>query len=171
MSDHVSPVGYYSMARGNLIGASHIYRALPTEQERNINPCIQFLLGFTVEGYFKALLAHKNYKLHQLIAIGHNLKKAMQKAGDEGIALPGYPKLKFVVDNLALGHLKHHYRYLPSNPDGSDKEFTMVYPSLAFEALAPLDEIVFKEIQAEINADESRLGLPTTTNWPGAPML
>lgn len=155
------------MARGNLLGAGHIFRALPA-QERDINPCIQFLLAFAVEGYFKALLAQKNYTEKQLREIGHDLKAAMYEVEDYGIVLPERSKLEFVVENFAEGHLKLHYRYLGQTNTGG---VTMVYPRTAFAALVPLDETVFGVVQADINEEELQLGLPITSAWQGVPPL
>lgn len=163
-------VGLYSAARGYLLGAGHIFRALPVA-ERNINPCIQFLLGFAVECFLKAYLAYTGYAEKQLRAIGHDLVLAMQTAETEGLVLPDQSQVRFVVDCLAPGHLRQHYRYLLHNPDGSIRPLTMVYPRTAFEALCPLDETMFRLIQADINGEEKRLGLPVTIAWPGIPPL
>ncbi len=163
----VSSIGFYSMARGNLLGAGHIFRALPP-QERDINPCIQFLLAFAVEGYFKALLAKKNYTEKQLRGIGHDLRAAMQEVEDCGLVLPEPTKVSFVVDNFAGGHLNRDYRYLgETNANG----VTMVYPRTAFAALVPLDEAVFGVVQADINEEELQLGLRITLAWQGVPPL
>lgn len=167
MPTAVSSIGFYSMARGNLLGARHIFRALPT-QEQNINPCIQFLLGFAIEGYLKAFLAQNKFTLKQLLGIGHNLKAAMQAVEDHGIVLPERSKLCFVVDHMAVGHLKLQYRYLDGSPTGS---MTLVYPRTAFEALVPLDKAVFEVLQADINEEEMQLGLSITTTWHDVPPL
>lgn len=167
MAISVTAIGFYSMARGNLLGAGHIFRALPA-QERNKNPCIQFLLGFAVEGFLKAFLAKKNYTQKQLRGIGHNLQAAMQEVEDNGFVLRERSQLLFVVDKLALGHLELQYRYLGASRTGG---MTMVYPRTAFDALIPLDKAVFEVVQSDINDEEMQLGLPITTAWQGVPPL
>ena len=167
LPDIVTSGGYYNMARYNLLGAQRIAFSHSIVGERNSDPCIQFLLGWALEGFFKVYLAHKGYKGVQLRKIGHDLVQAREATMKEGLLIEQYGTLKFVVETLHPAHLKFYYRYFPSNPDRSAKTFQFVMPDIAFPVVGHLDEMVFPFVQAELNADEIRLGRSPTMKWPG----
>lgn len=163
---HVPPFGFYSMARSNLQGALRIATTMnPAQRDRDT--CIQFLLGFVAEGYFKAFLAHGGMSEEGLRKIGHNLIKARDEAMAHGLPIGELHQLRFVVETLQAGHKQFHYRYLPDNLDGSEKQFALVLPMLAFDALKLLDQAVFPFLRPEINRELTRQGREELQAWPG----
>lgn len=161
------PFGYYAMARMNLEGARRIDSTHAGDARRNTDTCMQFLFGWSAEGYLKAYLAGQGVEQRALARIGHDLLLAIQEATGRGLTLPWLGRVQGAVHLLGPGHQGLYYRYLPKNPDGSDKTFAMVLPDLAFDALDALDEAVFLSIQAEINADERQQGRAETLHWHG----
>jgi hypothetical protein len=162
MKDIVPASGYYSMARSHLTGAKRIFSTLPTQAEQRTNVCIQFLLGWAAEGYLKAFLCHKGYTVRQLRDIGHNLEEGLTEAMRGGLSFPWIGRSQIVVRHLSKGHSSLYYRYLPSNPDGTEKDFVQVLPELAFDALDALDQAVYPSVQSEM---ESALAAQGRAPW------
>ncbi|WP_043342463.1 hypothetical protein [Belnapia moabensis] len=166
-ADPVPPFGYYSMARRQLEGARRIDLTYGGDARRKTDTCMQFLFGWSLEGYLKAYLAGQGVEQPALIRIGHNLEEALREAVARGLAFPWIGRVRLAVHHLHPGHRGLYYRYLPQNPDGTDKTFSLILPDLAFDALDALDEAVFLSIQEEINVDERRLGQAPTLAWRG----
>ena len=162
----VPPFSLYAMARSNLQGSVRISISMTPEQ-RDRDTCIQFLLGFAAEGYLKAYLAFDGVNEIQLKAIGHDLVKAYERALARGLPIQDLYQLRFVIETLSLPHRRNFYRYLPNNPDGSEKQFELVRPLLAFESLKLLDRAVFPFLLPEINRELERQGRPLLAEWPG----
>lgn len=157
----VPPSGFYTMGRRNLEGAKRIVSTLETESDRNSDPCVQFLLGWSAEGLLKTFLAANNTNEHALRnEIGHDLNEALDQAKLKGFQYADIGRLQIVVGHLALGHLNMHWRYMPTDVDGTELNFTMVWPSLALPALDKLDQAVWPYVQAGFDQTLAAQGRP-----------
>jgi hypothetical protein len=162
----VPPSGFYTMARENLRGAKRIASTLATEAEKNSDPCIQFLLGWTAEGFLKTFLAAREIPERVLRnKIGHDLLEAYEQAISNGLHYPDLGRLHVVVGHLADAHLEMHWRYMPINPDGSEMKFKFVWPSLAIPALDALDHAVWPFVEADFTRTLEAQGLLPHSGW------
>ncbi len=166
-SNPVPPFGYYAMARSNLESAKRIDSTHGGHPRRNTDTALQFLFGWSAEGYLKAYLRGRGVDDGALKGIGHDLRQALDRATALGLALPWLDRVLVAVEILSPGHKVLFYRYLPNNPDGTDMTFGLILPDLAFDALDALDEAVLLSVRAEINADEQRQGRAPTLHWHG----
>ncbi len=154
------------MARRNLGGVKRILATMPDERERNCDPCIQFLLGWSCEGYLKTFLAANKMSDKELrLEIGHDLIEAFEVATAKGLDYPEIGRLHIVIGHLAPGHLDMHWRYMPTNADGSERQFNLVWPSLAIPALDALDQAVWSWVQTDFGKTLAEQGLSPHPGW------
>ena len=162
----VPPSGFYAMARRNLEGVKRIVHTLASDTERNSDPCVQFLLGWSIEGFLKTFLAANNVSDDDLRnKVGHDLIEAYDWAAQRGLRYAGVGSLRGVVDDLAPSHLEMYWRYLPKGPSGAEMTFTFVWPSRAVPVLDALDEAVWPCVEAHFASLLVAQGKPLHPGW------
>lgn len=154
------------MARSNLDGAKRIVSTVVSESQRNSDPSMQFLMGWSAEGFLKTFLRSKEASEQELrFEIGHDLIEALDRAVARGLDCNGVGALRFVVEHLAPGHLNMHFRYLPTNEDGTDRGLTFVMSAVAIPALDALDAAVWPSVRGEFEELLAAMGRPPHGAW------
>jgi len=110
---------------------------------------MQTLIGFSLELYFKALLAHAGVDEGVLRReYGHDLQKLFEDCTEAG--LPEITRLNEVVEATSGSHSDYTYRYFSRN-----RSYTAMGLGTTFPVLDHLDEAVDRAIGASASSGKS----------------